>query len=272
MRSLKMKRTLITGAGGGIGGAVARAFGAGGAELVLTDLDVDRMSGLREDLDEAGVRYRAYDLDVTDREAVEALRDRIHADAGTIDILVNNAGVVFGGPFDEVPWKQHELTYRVNVEGVVSMTYAFFGDLVASPRGHLVNIASASGFVGLPNGATYASSKWAVIGFSESIRLELKHRGLKNVDVTTVCPSYVDTGMFDGAAPPKTTKLLRPEQLAEKIVQAVEHRKVWILEPWIVKITPFLKNCLPTSVSDAISDVFGATASMDSWKGHGAPK
>lgn len=271
MRSLEMKRALITGAGGGIGSAIARAFARHGAELVLTDLDLERLEPLRRELEEAGARVRPYALDVTDRDAILAVRDRLHEEAGRIDLLVNNAGVVFGGPFEEVSWEQHRLTYRVNVEGVVAMTHVFLEDLKASPRGHLVNIASASGFVGLPNGSTYASSKWAVIGFSESIRAELEHHGHRNVDVTTVCPLYVDTGMFEGAEPPKTTKFLRPDQLADKIVEAVRKRKVWVLEPWLAKITPFLKHALPTRISDLLSDVFGATKSMDHWKGHGTP-
>jgi short-subunit dehydrogenase len=152
----------------------------------------------------------------------------------------------------------------------MTMTHAFLPDLIAAPRGHLVNLASASGFIGLPNGATYASSKWAVIGFSESIRLELRSQGHKNVDVTTVCPTYVDTGMFEGARPPRTTRVLTPDLLAAKIVEAVEQRKVWVLEPWIVKITPMLKSCLPTPVSDFLSDALGASSSMDNWRGHDA--
>lgn len=163
---------------------------------------------------------------------------------------------------------RHRLTYRVNVEGLVAMTHAFLPDLIASPGGHMVFIASASGFVGLPNGGTYASSKWAVIGFAESIRAEMKHLGHKNVNVTTVCPTYINTGMFDGAAPPKTTQVMEPAAIARGVADAVEHRQVWLLEPWIVKITPFLKNCLPTGLSDLISEVFGANRSMDHWQGH----
>jgi short-subunit dehydrogenase len=269
MSRIQMKRALVTGAAHGIGLAIARRFAARGAEVVLTDLDEGRLEDARGELAESGARCRAYPLDVTDGEAVREVRDRLHSDAGTIDILVNNAGVVFGGPFLEVPLERHRHTYRVNVEGVVAMTHAFLPDLIASPRGHLVNMASLSGFVGLPNGATYASSKWAVIGFSESIRLELKKYGHKNVDVTSVCPNYVRTGMFAGATPPKTTAMLEPDAIAAKVVEAVESRKVWVLEPWIAKLTPFLKNCLPTAAADFLADAFGATTGMDAWRGHG---
>lgn len=268
MSSLKLKRVLITGAAGGLGKTLALHFARRGAEVVLTDLQEESLEAAREEVAATGARCRAYVLDVTDHDAILAVRDQVHHDMGSVDILVNNAGVVFGGPLLDVPIEKHRLTYRVNVEGVMAMTHAFLPDLLESSRGHLTFIASASGFVGLPNGATYASSKWAVIGFAESMRAELKTHGHKNVGVTTVCPTYIDTGMFEGAKPPKTAKMLDPDEIAEKIVDAVEKGQIWVLEPWIVKITPFLKNCLPTRAADFIAEVFGANQSMDHWQGH----
>ncbi|MCP3959582.1 MAG: SDR family oxidoreductase [bacterium] len=269
MTSLNMKRVLITGAARGLGRAMAESFAAEGAEVVLTDLDAEGLDDAREALSSAGARCRTYVLDVTDPAAIAEAREALHADAGTVDILVNNAGVVFGGEFLEVPLEKHHLTYRVNVEGPVNMTHAFLEDVIGSPRGHLVYIASASGYVGLPGGTTYASSKWAAIGFAESIRAELKHQGHRRVGVTTVCPTYIATGMFEGVAPPKTTSMLDPARIAAKVVTAVKRRKVWVREPWIVKITPLLKHGLPTPVSDFLSDAFGASKSMDHWQGHG---
>ncbi len=265
-----MKRVLVTGAARGLGRAIAERFAEAGAELVLTDLDEAELEATREEMAAGGARCRAYRLDVTDADGILEVRDALHDDAGAIDILVNNAGVVFGGPFLEVPLERHALTYRVNVEGVVAVTHAFLPDVIAAPRGHLVFIASASGFVGLPGGSSYASSKWAAIGFAESIRAELRHLGHAQVGVTTVCPTFVDTGMFAGAAPPKTTTMLDPALLAGKIVEAVERRRVWVREPWIAKITPLLKHGLPTPVADFLSDALGASASMDHWQGRGA--
>ncbi len=271
MGVLNMKRVLITGAARGLGKAMARAFAAAGAEIVLTDLDSEALAAAGEELAAAGARCRTYRLDVTDPEAIAEVRAALHRDAGAVDVLVNNAGVVFGGAFLEVPLERHLLTYRVNVEGTVAMTHAFLGDVLAAPRGHLVFIASASGYVGLPNGTTYASSKWAAIGFAQSIRAELKHQKHHKTGVTIVCPTYIATGMFEGARPPKTTRMLDPEQIAGKVVEAVERGKVWVREPWIVKVTPLLAHGLPTPVSDFLSDALGASASMDRWQGHGKP-
>ncbi len=149
------------------------------------------------------------------------------------------------------------------------MTHAFLDDLVARPEAHLVHIASASGFIGLPYGSTYASSKWAVIGFGESIRAELKLQGHEHVHHTIVCPSYIGTGMFEGAEAPKATHILEPSELADKVVQAVERNKIHVLEPFMVKLTPLLRDLLPTGLYDKVSHLFGADTSMAHWTGHG---
>jgi short-subunit dehydrogenase len=268
MIGLRLKRVLITGAAHGFGKAMAKRFADRGAEVVLTDLHEEHLEATRQELADAGAACRAYVLDVTDGAAVLSVRERLHEEAGRVDVLVNNAGVVFGGAFLDVPLERHRLTYRVNVDGVLAMTHAFLGDVIASPSGGLVFVASASGFVGLPYGSSYASSKWSVIGLAESLRAELKHQGHRHVGVTTVCPTYLATGMFEGATPPKTTKVMDPDEIAEKVVQAVEHRRVWVREPFLAKLTPFLKHGLPTSVSDYLGDFFGATSSMKHWRGH----
>ena len=267
MREISGRRVLITGGAGGLGHAMARRFAAAGAELVLTDVVKATLDDMVADFVRRGVACRGYVVDVTDPAAIARLRDQLHAEVGPVQVLVNNAGIVHGGPFLEVPVEKHLRTYRVNVEGVVAMTHAFLPDLVAADEGHLVNVASASGFVGLPFGSTYASSKWAVIGFSESIRLEMKKLGHRHVGVTSVCPSYVDTGMFAGVKPPKLTRFLTPDVVAERVVEAVRRNRPFVLEPWLVKLTPFLVNTLPQPIADAVSDAFGATTGMKTWRG-----
>jgi all-trans-retinol dehydrogenase (NAD+) len=175
--------------------------------------------------------------------------------------------VVHGGPFIDVPLERHIQTYGVNTLGLVAMTHAFLPDLIASSEGHLVNISSASGFIGLPFGATYASSKWSVIGFSESLRLELDTLGHRHVGVTTVCPSYVSTGLFDGARPPLTTRFVTPEKIAALTVAAIKSNRAFVLTPWLVKLTPLLKGILPRRLFDMVTGLLGATGGMQDWKG-----
>lgn len=119
----------------------------------------------------------------------------------------------------------------MNTLGLVAMTHAFLPDLLAGTDGHVVNVASASAFIGLPFGATYASSKWAVLGFSESLALELCLQGHGHVHVTAICPSYVTTGLFDGARAPRLTRLLTADRVADLTVRAVLANKPHVRAP-----------------------------------------
>ena len=272
MKSWQGKRVLITGAAAGIGRALAERLSAAGAHLVLTDKDQKQLTETVEALRAAGGTAEGHLLDVTDHPAILRVRDRIHRGGKPIDVLVNNAGVVFGGPFLSVPLERHLTTFEINTLGLVEMTHAFLPDLIGRSEAHLVNVASAAGLVALPFGSTYASSKWSVIGFSESIRVELERLGHDHVKVTTICPLFVSTGLFEGARPPRTTTMLTPEQLAIQIVQAVEQERVFLLTPWLVKLTPLLKGLLPVRWGDAISTFLGAAGSMEHWTGRTAPR
>ena len=263
------KRALITGGAQGIGLEMAMKFAGRGAEIVIGDLNEAKLPEARTQIEAQGVAAWGFPVDVTNPTSIASLKAQIDAEVGAIDVLVNNAGIVFGGPFKETPLDHHFKTYEVNVLGLVAVTHAFLPDLIGRPESHVVNMASASGLIGLPFGSTYASSKWAVIGFSESIRSELKVTGQTHVHTTIVCPSYVGTGMFEGAQAAKTTNILEPDLLAEKIVQAVERNRIYVLEPWLVKITPLLRELLPTALYDKISRLFGADTSMAQWTGHG---
>lgn len=267
MSKLDGKRVLITGGAQGIGFEMALKFGQRGAELVIADINTDGLAEAKAKLEERGTVASGFQVDVTNPASVASLRAQVAAEAGPIDVLVNNAGVVFGGPFSETSLDDHFKTYEVNVLGLVAMTHAFLDDLIARPEAHLVHIASASGLIGLPYGSTYASSKWAVIGFGESIRAELKLQGHEHVRHTIVCPSYIGTGMFRGAAAPKATSILEPEYLAEKVVHAVERNTVHVLEPFMVKLTPIIRALLPVGLYDKMSHLFGADTSMAHWTG-----
>ena len=269
MTQLDGKRVLITGGAQGIGLEMALKFAGRRADIIVADLNEAKLGQARAKIEETGVAAWAFPVDVTNPASIASLRSQIAAEVGPVDILVNNAGVVFGGPFTETPLDRHFKTYEVNVLGVVAMTHAFLPDLIERPEAHLVNISSASGFVGLPFGSTYASSKWAVIGFSESIRAELNVMGHKHVHSTVVCPSYIGTGMFEGVEAPKATKMLEPDYLAEKVVRAVERNRIHVLEPWMIKITPLLRDLMPTVLYDKVSRLFGADTSMAQWTGHG---
>lgn len=270
MRTLGGKRVLVTGSAQGIGLAIATRFARAGADVVLTDLNEAALPQAAETIRAQGRQVWTYRLDVTDHEAIAATRERILDEVGPLDVLVNNAGTVFGGAFLDVPLRKHLLTYEVNALGLVAMTHAFLPDLIARPEAHLVNIASASAYIGLPFGTTYASSKWAAMGFSEGLRLELEELGHRHVHVTTVNPAYVATGLFNGAKPPRLTQFLTPEGLADDVVRGVLGNRPLVLTPSVVRTSPFFRGILPVRWFDRVGRWFGITTSMQQWRGHGA--
>jgi short-subunit dehydrogenase len=257
----------ITGGASGIGRSLAMRFAREGAEVHVADLNEGAAGEVARAISAAGGLARAWALDVADAARIARVRQGILDDAGPIDVLVNNAGIVHGGAFLEVSLDRHLATFRVNTLAVVAVTHAFLPDLIARPEAHVVNIASAAGFAGLPFGSTYAASKWAVIGFSESVRLELREQGHRHVGVTIVCPGYVGTGMFDGARALWLTRILTPERVADLTVRAVLADRQMVMTPWVVALGPFLRGILPRKVFDRVGRLFGAPTSMASWRG-----
>jgi len=206
---------------------------------------------------------------VTDREMVYEKAREFEQDYGPIDVLVNNAGIVAGGPFLETPDDKLAATIDIDLKALMWTMKAVLPGMIRNGAGHIINISSASGFIGVPFMPSYTASKWGVIGLTESVRLEMKELGHHGILFTLFCPSYVDTGMFSGAKAPLLSRMLSPDQVVQIAYNAFKNDKYFVLEPWLVKITPMLKGFLPTPVFDFISDLLGATSSMKQWKGRG---
>lgn len=257
-------RVLITGAGHGLGLAIAQAFTRAGAKVIVTDVDEARVQGAVAKLPGAG----GYVLDVTNVEQIAEVRAKLNAEHEPLDILVNNAGVVFGGPFLDVPLAKHLATVNVNFSGLLAVTHAFLPDLLARPAAHVVNIASASAMIALPNAASYAATKWAVLGFTESLIEELRVQNHRHVGVTAICPAFIATGMFAGAQPGRMTKFLTPEEVAAAVVRAVEKRREVVILPRSLRLVYSLAAGWPRSCYRAVCRTFGASTSMNGWKGH----
>ena len=269
MKEVRGKLVLITGAAMGMGKLTAEKFAEAGAKLVLLDMNEEELDKTAREIGLRGTNVWKFVQDVTDREGVYALAEKIQDEIGTVDILINNAGIVQGGALLETDDALLMKHYEVNVFGCIWFMKAFLPGMILKGRGHVVNMASASGLLGVPNLAAYASSKWAAIGLSESMRLEMESLGHEEIKFSTICPSYVATGMFDGVKAPLFTPILKPETMADKIFEAVVEEKTFVLEPLIVKFTPALKALLPGHIFDAVSGLLGATSSASSWRGHG---
>ena len=267
MKDVKGKVVLITGGAMGMGKGLAELFGKDGARLVLWDLNGPELEKTAGQLKQSGVEVHTYLCDITNRAQVHEKADQVHKEVGPVDVLVNNAGVVFGGEFLKVPEEKHERTLQVNLLAYFWVTRAFLPDMVAKKAGHVVNLASAAGLMGLADLTAYCASKFGVVGFSESLRLEMRRAGLKDIKFTIVCPSYVATGMFEGVRAPLFSAFLKPEVMVRKIYDAVKKDKVWVLEPASVKVMPFLKAITHQSILDWVSDSIGVNRSMTHWTG-----
>jgi short-subunit dehydrogenase len=259
---LSGKRALITGAGAGLGRAIACALATAGVRVIITDIDASRAAAAGKELN-----AEAFALDVTSSEQVAAVREQVLASGGPIDLLVNNAGVVFGGPFLDVPPAKHAATVAVNLTGLLNVTHTFLPDLIARPEAHLVNIASASALVPLPWATSYAATKAAVVSFSESLREELRVQGRRHVGVTTVCPSYIATGLFAGARPARLTWMLVPESVARAVVRAVEKDRKLVILPWTARLLYSAAGVLPSEIYRRLCRLLNVSTSMTSWHG-----
>lgn len=237
------------------------------ATVIIVDINLEAATALANNIKSTGGKAHAVYADLSKIESIKKCRQEVLDLGISIDILINNAGVVFGGEFEKQPLEKHLLTYKINVDGMVAMTHTFFNDLRSSKDANIVNVASASGYLGLPYGTSYASSKWAVIGFSESLRLELIERDITNMHVTTVCPSYINTGMFSGVKAPLFVPWLRPDDIVEKIIQGIEKNYAFVREPFMVKWIDLFKGVLPLRIFTAVNKFLGVSTSMTNWKG-----
>lgn len=241
------KLALVTGAGSGIGRATALLFGDLGARLVLCDRNPSTLEEVARLLRSKGVDVLIESVDVSDWKAMQALAARVHDKAGTLDILVNNAGVATSGDFLSTPVEDWNWVFGINVMGVVHGCKAFGLRMAEQGGGHIVNIASAAGFYAAPEMSAYSASKHAVMGLSESLRLEMAEFG---IGVSAICPGVINTNIVsamrtNGAMVQSQGKVVDiyrkrnygPEKVAEAIAEAVIHNRAVVPvspEAWVL--------------------------------------
>jgi 3-oxoacyl-[acyl-carrier protein] reductase len=216
--SLAGQVALITGAGRGIGAAIAARIADLGAAVVLCGRTRGPLDSTASAISKAGGRVEAMECDVMDLHSVERAAEHVDKSLGRVDILVNNAGVGgFGGPLHQLPAESWEQILNTNLRGVYYCIRAFAPLMIRARTGHIVNISSLAGKNALPNGAAYAASKWGLNGLSYSVAEELR---TYNIRVSVVCPGSVDTELspHTGKDP---AKMLRPEDVAHTVAMLV---------------------------------------------------
>ena len=238
-------------------------------EAARLGVDPDKVAALQEAA--AGLPgLTVAGLDLSDLAGFRAGLEKLSAEVGGFDIVINNAGVVRSKLFwEHDPVADTEFVVRVNVLGAMHVARAFLPAMIASGReSRLLNVASASGLLSVPRMSVYAASKWAMIGWSDSLRLELLRAGHRHVRVTTLIPSYITTGMFAGARAPLLTPLLEPAYVVDKAWAAMKRGKPRLMLPWTVALSAALRGLLPVPVWDWLAGrVFKVYSSMDHFTG-----
>lgn len=249
-----------------------RAAREGASTVILWDVDADGLATTAGEVTALGARAVVRQVDLASRTAIsdaaEACRDE-----GPLTLLINNAGIVRGALFwDHDPERDVALTMDINALAPMYVTHAFLPAMMndaGRPR-RILNIASAAGTVSNPRMSVYAASKWAVIGWSDSLRLELEQQGHGHLKVTTFCPSYISTGMFDGARGPLFTPLMTPDDAVNRAWQATVAGQPQLIAPATAQLGKVLRGILPVRAWDFVGGkVFGIYSTMDKFTGRG---
>ncbi|MDQ6696891.1 MAG: SDR family NAD(P)-dependent oxidoreductase [Actinomycetota bacterium] len=241
MKSYNGRVAAITGAGSGIGRALAAALAERGAHLALSDVDEVGLAETVVLCEGRGVKVTSQRVDVTDRDAMHAWADQVVADHGTVNLIFNNAGVALGATVDGMSYDDFEWLMDINFWGVVHGTKAFLPHLQAAGEGHVVNLSSVFGLISIPAQSAYNAAKFGVRGFTDALRMELEIADA-GVSSTTVHPGGIRTNIAKNArldpsvaaltgdrdrSPADFDKIARttPEKAARQILVAVARNR-----------------------------------------------
>jgi len=252
---------LVTGAGSGIGREMALLFANLGASVHVVDIGTESAEAVVDEIAAAGGKASAHTVDCSDSAAVEALAESVFAEGKGLDVLCNNAGIGHGGPIEETELGDWERVIAVNLMGVIYGMHSFVPRLLAQGRpAHIVNTASLAGLVASPQMAPYCTSKFGVVGLSESADAELAGRGIR---VTALCPGIIYTPILANATMHGEmegnrqkiidfyrTRGVTPDVVAKDAVSAIKHKRLiqpsprsHVMPPWLLKrISPSLSE------------------------------
>ena len=258
---------LITGGASGIGRIMGRmALEKGAAHLIIWDINPSSIEAARQEFGRIG-KVKGYIVDVSDNRKVKEAYQATVNECGDIDILINNAGIITSNKTFDLQTEDEILrTMKINTIAPMFVARAMLPDMLKRNRGHICTIASAGGMLSNPKMSVYAASKWGVIGWSDSVRIELQEMK-SNVKVTTIAPYYINTGMFDGVRS-RIIPILKPEYVAKKVIRAIEHNKIFKGIPFGFHFIRFWQTVLPTRTFDFFfGKVFGIYHAMDNFTG-----
>jgi len=262
---------VITGAGSGIGRALAIKLARYGCRLALWDMDGKNLeltaNTIRSDGSALyGSECKTYEIDITDRKKVYEIADRVKKDIGEVDILINNAGIVSGKTLLETPDERVAKVFEVNAVAHFWTIKAFLPSMLRRNHGHVVTISSAAGLTGVAGLVDYCASKYAAVGTGEALHAELRKLGKTGVTSLIVCPYYINTGMFDGVQSYSVwLPIMQPDYVVKRIVEAIRSKDHMLLLPHFVQLANAIQGIFPSSLYGWLSDYHGINKTMDSF-------
>ena len=265
MKSLKDKTVLITGGASGIGKIMSRLMLERQAKVIIWDIDQIKLDEVLAEFNAPG-RVFGFSVDVSDLPRIRDAAAKVKEEVGGVDVLINNAGVVVGKYFHEHSTADISKTMAINAEAPMHITLEFLEGMLSRDSGHICNISSSAGMISNPKMSVYVASKWSMIGWSDSLRLEMKILK-KNIHVTTVMPYFINTGMFDGVE--SKIPILDPEAAALTIVKAIERNKRMLSIPgYLYRVTRFGQAVMSIDVFDWFAGkVLGVYKTMEHFTG-----
>jgi len=260
------KTVLITGACSGIGKLMAaKCLEKGAAQVIIWDINEAAIEATVRELSAKGKAWGTR-ADISSPASVDAAYSATQAACGDVDILINNAGIITNNKtFDEQTDADINRTFDINTKGAMFVTLRYLKAMMQRGTGHICNITSSAGMLALPRMSLYASSKWAAIGWSESLRIEME-RGKHPVKITTIAPYFINTGMFDGIR--SFFKIQEPEKVARKALRAIERNQGYRGIPFSEHFIRLMQGIFPYRLFNWVfGDICGLYTVMDHFTG-----
>lgn len=267
MNFFRQQTALITGAAQGLGKSLATMLYSYDCELVLVDKNIKALESFQNERSQNSRKIHIYEIDLLNEKQLSTELNTILKKHPNLNIVINNAGNVFPGYFHEVSLDQHKRTFDLNLMSLLQVSHTCLPHLRQKKSSRLVQIASASAFLSFPKASSYAASKWAVLGLSETLFAEQELLGLNQPKITVACPSFIQTRLFAGAKDSFVAPSLNSDRLAKKILKAVAKGQFRLSEPFLVKFVPLIKALLPFVLWQKLLKSLGVYESMSSWKG-----
>ncbi|MFB5605896.1 MAG: SDR family NAD(P)-dependent oxidoreductase [Nitrosarchaeum sp.] len=251
------KVVLVTGASSGIGKQTAIEFAKKGANIVLIARRKQKLEQLSDELKKFNISTLVCECDISDKLQVEKMSKIILEEFGSIDILINNAGFAIYGSVSDLTIEEIESQMETNYFGMIYCIKYFLPFMLEKKSGHIVNVASVAASFGLPGIASYCASKFAMLGFSEGLKHELKGTG---VGITVVSPIMVRTNFFDHPSfqkmPKYSSTSLSDKTVAKAILRAANSPRLEIIVPSVVRVAVWMKNTFPYLINPILGIAF----------------